>query len=425
MTNKKRILITQNSLRAIGGGELTVYELADFLQNEGHEVTVYTWYLGGHMKDIVSDAGIKVVTPINSQGVRLSDFDLIWVFNQVLPEEMILDLTKIHKKYPKFIFTHLSVLDSSPIDHPYIHDLENKLSALSLFRAEDALNRYAHKYLDRDTIPAITTYNNPAPVGFSQIDRQERNLRRILIVVSNPANNIDEISNELAKRGYIVDVADKNSVKPRLISPKQIRLYDLVISSAKTAQYCLCSGTPIYIMDMFGVLGYLNADNFDKAKRYNFSGNVQNIDDPEYLPPVELNNKELVNDIVNGYDSAQSFQLKNREKYIEEFSIATMVPRIFEDIKDRKISPFQPSYSNYVQLAMSMTRKFITEVSGIYPERIATVEKRLSLELKELEKERRESNRLRAIEDDLRNKMDNDGIKNAIKLLIRSIRRRL
>ena len=94
---KIRILITQNSLSAVTGGELVVLELATYLKEAGHHVVVFTWNCGGLLKKIIEANGISLITPYNEtyeDNFKLSDFDVIWVFNQVLPTSIIQDLEK-------------------------------------------------------------------------------------------------------------------------------------------------------------------------------------------------------------------------------------------------------------------------------------------------------------------------------------------
>ncbi|PJG86508.1 hypothetical protein CVP05_01505 [Conservatibacter flavescens] len=87
------------------------------------------------------------------------------------------------------------------------------------------------------------------------------------------------------------------TTKQQQVNPALIASYDVIISIGKTVQYALLGHKPVYCYDHFGGCGYLNADNFDKAKWHNFSGRGFDKKTAE----------QIASELVDGFKSALQF----------------------------------------------------------------------------------------------------------------------
>ena len=120
------------------GSTMVTVELAEYLQSQGGEVTVYTYAYDYPIKSEVDSKNIKVVVASDDDKLSLSDFDYLWVHSQVLPLSIVDDLAdKLPQKMPKFIFLHMSPFEWIPDERPYIYQMEQKLASQVLVISEE------------------------------------------------------------------------------------------------------------------------------------------------------------------------------------------------------------------------------------------------------------------------------------------------
>lgn len=346
----KRFLITQSSLRLLAGSEIVTLELADFLQKQGAKVLVYTCYFADPIKKFYDEKNIKV--DISGDNIFLEDFDYIWVHHQILPISIVNQLiSKRPPKMPKFLFFHMSSLKDHYLEKPYVWDLERKISSKTCFvslAAKDAILSSTNlKDVDFDL------FRNPAPVSFSEIiPRQHKTPKDILIVSNHPPEDLLKAKNILVEAGYNVVNLGEGRDKYDLLRPEYLSNFDVVISIGKTVQYCLNAGIPVYIYDRFGGPGYLNESNENLAACINYSGRGFDKKEPEII----------AQEIIDDYDKTLKYQLKNRDKFIEDLSIANVLPKVLGSTEVRAIDKFDDEYSQYLIGVMTMMKyKFYYE----------------------------------------------------------------
>lgn len=176
-------------------------------------------------------------------------------------------------------------------------------------------------------MPPTDYYRNPAPEEYLIKRENLPKIPRKVLVVSNfPCGELRDIKPLLNQQGIIIDYLGYLGDRYELISEKIISKYDLVITIGKTVQYCLVSGTPVYIYGSFGGPGYLNAKNFQKAMRKNFSGRGFRDKTPE----------EIVEEIVNNYTKATSFYIERQEDFQKDFIISNNIPELFKKAQSVK-----------------------------------------------------------------------------------------
>jgi len=240
-----------------------------------------------------------------------------------------------------------SVLD---IEKPYIHLLEEKLSSKTLFVSNESKDALIPYYKNLDDID-WSLFTNPAPTKFSNIKRKNNSkIKNILIVSNHPPTEIIKARKILNKSGIkTVLMGEINGDEHKLIEPDFINKFDVVITIGKTVQYCMCAGIPVYIYDIFGGPGYLSDDNFILASDKNFSG--RGFDQKE--PAV------IVNDIQFGYKKATAYHELNRNRFINNYSIDKVLPKIIKDIKIKNIESFSLEYINYLKATKGLVHLFI------------------------------------------------------------------
>ena len=374
MLNNKRFLITQPIIRSINGSTVVTLELAQELKKRGAKVTVYTCDYANPAKTIFKNSGIQVDQAKDNPNYQLSNFDYIWVHSQIIPLSIIKHLSKkLPAKLPSFIFLHMSGMDWIPDEKPWIYNLENQLSSMSLFICEEVEN--VNQPLLNSKIPT-GYFRNPAPAIYKDRSlKPNEQLQKLLIVSSHPPEEVLEAKQILQSKYNIkVDVLGEGQEKYELFSKKLLEQYDAVLTIAKTVQYCLLSGTPVYVYDVYGGgPGWLNKKNIKDSIIRNFSG-YQNDKYPNYEGGIfhHKTANQIVTELLNGYHDSLLFHQKHKNDFTTDFSIDSVLPKIFTKLKPRKITPFSSEYAKSVIAAeLFATSKF--EIGGRLYEKDQTI----------------------------------------------------
>ncbi|MCR5832369.1 MAG: hypothetical protein K6G36_00265 [Candidatus Saccharibacteria bacterium] len=372
----KRFLITQPMIRGLNGSTMVTLELASFLKSCGAKVVVYTNIALDPALSLFKKAEIRVITPQEKMEFSVNDFDYIWVHSLTLPRSLLDDLKIERKKNPPFIFLHMSALDQIPDEHPWIYQLEEKLSSLSLYISDGTLTANEKYGLPKK----VGFYRNPAPVEFAEAARKEApaELKRLLVVSNHPPKEVLEATEMLEKRGVVVDKLGEGQAKYSLVTPELLKKYDAVITIGKTVQYCLMTNTPVYIYDHFGGEGWLTPKNYDRTKSFNFSGRF-------------TSNKpgaEIAEDLINGFSDAVAFQNSLSLEQKEDFMIDRVLEKILTQVEPRKLGAFDSEYIETVKAAelCSELRFIASEELGDLRDNTFDVRERCNYYKNELEK---------------------------------------
>ena len=355
----KKFLITHTLVQNIMGSTVVALELADYLQQNGASVEIFTGALGNPCKEIFQEKSI-IVHDNEFYNFDLEQYDYIWVQSQLLPVSIVDQLSKPLSHTPIFIFNHMSSLEYAPDEHPYIYTLEDRISSLSLFVSQETMNKLSPFY--SSDVPK-QLFRNPAPKAFEELPlRHQANLRHILIVSNHMPPEISEAAKILHQRGYEIHHIGENGSEYKLLTPDILRKADAVISIGKTVQYCLVSGIPVYIYDHFGGFGYLNEANYKLAEFNNFSGRGG----------IKRNPDEIADDIIQRFDEAFQYQSKNREKFVSDFSIDKTLSSLFEHLTPKSLSPLDTSFCLPLRSAESFAHRYYRTrafMNNVVPER--------------------------------------------------------
>lgn len=117
----KRILITHVFIQRLMGSTVLTLELADYLQQQGADVTIFCSEYAEPVRSLFEGRKITVIADEN-YNFHLNDYDYIWVNSQVLPLSIIKELSQITEiSSPIFIFNHMSAIDKIADEFPYIY----------------------------------------------------------------------------------------------------------------------------------------------------------------------------------------------------------------------------------------------------------------------------------------------------------------
>ena len=319
----KRILITQSALHFLAGSEITTLELATFFKTNGAEVLVFTWFYDDPIKKEFEKRNLTVIT--NENDTRFDNLDIAWIHHQVIPKKLLKNI-KEKQNTPIFYFFHMSPLDIVPIEHPYLCDLENKISNKSFFSSEGTKESLIQLFPSLKAKSYVL--ENLLPNNFCECTHEPAQLKKILIVSNHPPEEVQTAASILEHQGLSIDRIGQKA-KEKLITAEILTQYDLVITIGKTVVYCLGTNVPVYIYDHFGGPGYLSHKNFDKTRYRTFSGREFKKKTPE----------QIVKEITNNYQNAVKYQQANLESFRNLFSINSQLTNLLsEQTNSRKVS---------------------------------------------------------------------------------------
>lgn len=346
MYSGKRFLITQPMMYGYNGSTMVTVELAEYLQNMGCEVTIYTYVYDYPIKSEVDSKNIKVIIASDNDTLSLNDFDYIWVHSQVLPLSIIDELaSELPLKLPKFIFLHMSPFEWIPDERPYIYQMEQKLASQVLIISEE-VKSVLEKCFDDDYKPRYRYFRNPAPEAFAVHDTVVTPmLKSVLIVTNHPADELVEAAKKLSRNGINIKMFGELGDEYKSITPDILDNFDVVVTIGKTVQYCLTMGKPVYLYDVYGGCGYLDKNNFSKAMFYNFSGRGFSKKSPD----------DIATDIVENYN--YEYYQSNRDRFIKKFSIANVIDRVLSDDYCLKLKQLSNSYAESVRCCQISARR--------------------------------------------------------------------
>ena len=260
-----RVLIGTNHFRDLAGSELVALEIAEHFRGIGAQVEIYANIAGSPIASQAAESGIPVVT--DPRLVKPLTFDIVYFQHQIGCLFQYQEDNQ-DKESSLFVLGRLSTsefLESSGWDHEAI------LGDAYLTNSAEAA---AHVALNGAQLP-IYTLENAAPDVFHQINPEtssDRSLENILLISNRQCDELQAAMTLLGAEGIECTHFGMTGEHIERIVPSTLAKHDLVITFGKSVQYCLASGTPVYVYGMFGGPGYLNEENFELAAAYNFSG---------------------------------------------------------------------------------------------------------------------------------------------------------
>jgi hypothetical protein len=367
----RRVLISHPLVHILMGSTMVALELAEYLQANGDSVEVFTPHAANPALQLFHDSGIRVIT--HDREVNIGDFDLVWVHSQVMPESIARSL---HDKTPLFIFNHMSPFLDIPDERPFIYEFEQRVSSLSLAVSPETSDVVATYFTDP---PPMALFANPAPVSFCDMQRAalSTDLTSVLIVSNHRPPEVEQARALLRAQGIAVSHFGSGHEEYGRVTPELLARHDLVISIGKTVQYCLVSGTPVFVYDRFGGFGYLDESNFEQAARTNFTGRDGGS---------RWTAEELVERVQTGFSRAQTYQREHREAFVQRYGIQQVLPKVLLAAQPREVAPFDEQY----ELALTATHVFANRYWRKWGAELCLMEERSGLEqrVRELERER-------------------------------------
>lgn len=282
MENKK-VLITNFEIRQFSGSEVNILSIAKCFEKIGYEVYIATLNFDSPLFDEIKNESYNFINITQNEfDFENIKFDIIWSQHSFLLDWLIFE-KKLQAD--KVIISTLSPFEPFESVPDYSNDM-NLILANSFETKEQ---------LQKEGFNNIYLFENSAEKSFFNNTKSVKELKKIAIVSNHIPDEVMDAKKILEEKSYIVDIYGFAGKKV-LINDKVLNEYDLVITIGKTVQYCMALKIPVYVYDRFGGPGYLNEENFDMNRKYNFSGRKFE----------KKSANELVNDIIQNFNCSLS-----------------------------------------------------------------------------------------------------------------------
>ncbi|PIT60651.1 hypothetical protein [Snodgrassella alvi] len=290
------VLILTNHLADLCGSEIQVLELYNYFKNRNHNVKVYVNIMDYPIIEYFDKNDL--LTEVEQ--INLDIIDIVWSQHCLFAS---LFQNRIYKElHIKLISVHLSPYEMLELcSVPYMKLLKCVFVANSL----ETKDKLISLGVDNDN---ILVSNNCAPGGYLNNLPKKKNLHNILVISNHVPQEIMEAIDILSEKYQVSMIGGK---KPVLVNPELIKKYDMLITIGKTVQYGLLSGVPVYCYDHFGGPGFLNHENFEVARYYNFSGRGFDKKTAKQITIEIEEGFELASEFISEYSDKGYFLLEN------------------------------------------------------------------------------------------------------------------
>ena len=286
-----RILLCNNQLGKFAGSEIHCLELAQYLADNGHLLTMAAFKVGAPIAAEFAKLGIEIVSLATEP--LPSDWDIIWTHH-------VTCFCEIHVRRCLRAGRHVHGLLSSVVP------LERVPVPAGVPRPRPGFRLLANAPLTRkvakESLPAEILWNL-APDRWIRAEGARSRLESIVVVSNHPPPEVLALKPIAEKNGIDFTIIGKGHEEV-LVSPEVLAPHDVVISIGKTVHYCLAAGIPVFVYDHFGGPGWLTARNIKAAEHDIFSGKCT---------PGQRSPDTLFRELARGFAKSCKFHLSRRE----------------------------------------------------------------------------------------------------------------
>lgn len=332
------VLILTNHLVELCGSEIQVLEIYNYFKERDHNILVYANILG----DPIIEYFDKNDLITNLEQINLENINFIWSQHCMIAR---LFQNHIHKNVDlKLISVHLSPYEMMELcSLPYM----KLLDCIYVANSKETKDKLVSLGIESNN---IFISNNCAPSKYLDNSIKETKLNNILVVSNHLPQEMIEATNILSKDFNVNIIGGKKAV---LVTPELIKQYDMIITIGKTVQYGLLSNIPVYCYDHFGGPGFLNFENYEVAKYYNFSGRGFEKKTAEEIVLEVRDNFQFSVDFFNKFSKKSDFILE----YFMDNLFLQNKKCILTKKKQQLLLPFVPFEKKIAELYSLMKKE--------------------------------------------------------------------
>ncbi|MFJ4289062.1 glycosyltransferase [Cupriavidus sp. NPDC089707] len=292
--NIKTAVISNSRLVELAGSEISTMEIAEVLTELGVSVTIAAFEISESYRLELARRGYYYIDLSEPTELKPTYFDLAWLHHTTT----YYSLFSLSIQAGRVIFSSLSYFE--PIESP---PLEVFPVDAFLVNSEEGLEKFEQLY--EEYARRCRVFSNAAPAEYwdAFVENNDKTLRSVAVISNHVAPEVSHLGEILAAEGVAVSFYGIES-RPRKITADVLKEYDAVITIGKTVQYCLAAGIPVFCYDRFAGPGWITLENFEAARKANFSGRSHPSKRPAGL---------LYTEFLKGFDNAiaQRCQLRD------------------------------------------------------------------------------------------------------------------
>lgn len=318
----QRALISIDQFEDLGGAELVVLELIEWLVSHGWMVALHTRCLGPPLQEELSAllTSNQLKIHLNSEEkLSPADFDLLWITHSLVPLAFLHSIA-IGEELPPTVWMHMGSLDQR--EAVVFAEIETALASKVLVVSERTKEKISHGGVPSDK---IVIFDNPVPTSFLERERPtiSEAPRRVLCVSNHIPDEVAQTLTLLTQSGVSSFHLGRGGDLCERITPELLSEFDAVITIGKTTQYCLVMGIPVYSYDHFGGVGWLHEGNYKDEAAHNFSG---------YRLKRQISATEIADEILDGYHRAATWATQNRQAFARHYSLERQLVSLLRNL---------------------------------------------------------------------------------------------
>ena len=338
-------LVCTNHLFMWAGSELVAIEMAEELLARGIRVDLFATRAD---RDFLRPIfGKQVQFHDRAETVDLAAYDLVYAQHHVLP--LILGAALARGPIgagPVLVWNHLSPFEPLEAPGPFV---EATLADAILANSEETRAMLAGMGAPFET---ARLWPNPAPGSFA--DPLAPPAAPAFLAVSNHATpEAARAFDILERQGMPVRRIGQRHTAQRL-RPAHLAGASGVITIGKTVQYALRAGRPVYCYGPHGGPGWLDEENFERARATNFSGRSH---------PAKKTAEEIAQELTTGLPAAERFA-RAFDAAAHDFCLEPLVDGLLEDAASKLADPAWQARRREV-LARPQTRHAVAREANL------------------------------------------------------------
>ena len=301
---KLNILLTNHHLKALGGSEIFTLTIAEKLNKLGHNVIVYSKYLG-ELVNKLSNVNVTFIDDLHK--VKDYPFDIAHVHHNI-------NALEVRYQFPKLPIVYISHGVLPFLEQPPFIDLKiSKYIAISEEVKANLLNKIPHN--------TVEIFRNVIDLNKFNTKRKVSLIPKKALVISSRLDNIKESNIREACKRLNIEVKFVGN-KYGVVEQDKLQLLiedaDIVFSLGRGAMEAMICGRVPIIYDYLGGDGMVTPDNFEEIMKNNFSGR-------RFAKQFSVN--ELI-EIIKNYKPEFGEVLK--EKAQKFFNADTQIQKLLE-----------------------------------------------------------------------------------------------
>lgn len=341
--SKLKILITNHHLLDYTGSEILTFTLADYLKRNGHQITVYSKFLGS-IKEWFGEKNIRVID--NLESVSTESFDVAHIHHNISAIE-------VRQWFPKlpFVFYSQGVLPF--LEHPPLLNVNiQKYIAIS----EEVRNNIESFNIPPEKIEIVRNIIDSKK--FSSCSPTNEIPQNVLVI----SGRIDQMKEQIIRdacreKGLNLEFVGGRfgSVDQTLLKEK-IEWADIIFSLGRGAIEGMIAGRAVIIYDYLGGDGMVTDESYSEIQKYNFSGRRFGY----------LYSKDEIISEIEKYDffMIQSVKILAIEDY-SAFNATEKLEKIYSDaiksISENHISPEETALVKFTNSIIKETLNYAYE----------------------------------------------------------------